>query len=739
MVTRIALLASMISERRPASIKALSIVFIVAQMMTWSRLGAYTTFCMTISDVDRFSTPDYVRQLLSRRSLAKRSKLHFVLTGTIVEEGPDYWLLDCLNRSSETLYLSGNESDTKTSRKSFRSMNLTSHGIQMIKQSLDKSPDLKLVVGLENPWRAVERLISQDHTADVLSQLPKVREENQLMVLGMLGLDNNNLRQLMEAPEPLEILSPTTLRVLLVPTVAERLQLTHDISKFLNLEEDLYPEIGKFETTSLYVSRVELPHLCAPSLRHARERLIVQSNKTAEWIRRFASHPDVTIGGLELDSFLDWLETFSMNPCSDHRIVDPEAAVLYDQMADPAYLDVDKGRSLRFPPVQERVKFYMSSWYAPPCEDYPAGFVEYRYPPADSESTLELRYVQQTAKVMANRSLMLDTRIENDRLFHVRRDALIECTLKSKNRAMRDIYCPEIVKYILPFRDSYFDENGGDVPLIAQMGDAARAKNARRVQLPHLKKVRPHVSAETLEELTRPVCVRSPRPFLSDNRLMPIIWKLKFKRHFPNLEGLASEDVPWEEKLDMAIFRGTLTGPNVGQIENVRDRCKISPRCDAVLNAVNSSLVDAKLTALAGKVPEVLDGVRLLGSLMTRTELLKYKALMMIEGNDVSTGLKWALYSNSVVLIPKPTSSTWAMEGLLVPWIHYVPLKDDFSDMDLKMQWILEHEREARYIARRGALWIHDLLFHRHASEDNEAVDREVLRRYRAHFRPMRL
>ena len=45
--------------------------------------------------------------------------------------------------------------------------------------------------------------------------------------------------------------------------------------------------------------------------------------------------------------------------------------------------------------------------------------------------------------------------------------------------------------------------------------------------------------------------------------------------------------------------------------------------------------------------------------------------------NDVASGLKWMLYSDPVVFMPRPTHETWAMEGLLRPYVHYVPVEAD--------------------------------------------------------------
>ena len=74
------------------------------------------------------------------------------------------------------------------------------------------------------------------------------------------------------------------------------------------------------------------------------------------------------------------------------------------------------------------------------------------------------------------------------------------------------------------------------------------------------------------------------------------------------------------------------------------------------------------------------------------------------------------------------------MEDILEPWVHYVPLNKDLSDVEEKMQWVIDHDEEARRIAMRGSLWVKDLLYHPDSEKDEEMIFEEILRRYRAHF-----
>jgi Glycosyl transferase family 90 len=211
--------------------------------------------------------------------------------------------------------------------------------------------------------------------------------------------------------------------------------------------------------------------------------------------------------------------------------------------------------------------------------------------------------------------------------------------------------------------------------------------------------------------------------------------------------------------------------------------CLTIPRCRLVYqhsknrnsNSNNTtsaaSLLDAKLTNTFGYVPNVTDdGTVLVSERTSYSEMLQYKVIVILEGNDISSGLKWALYSNSVVLMPKPTFTSWAMEERLVPYVHYVPLRtrnrpkpaaaaatapggttdgegeeeDDSSsqeyseeereEVERKIRWILDHEAAAQRISQQATLWMHDLLFAPDAEADDIAIYREIVRRYRAHF-----
>jgi hypothetical protein len=88
---------------------------------------------------------------------------------------------------------------------------------------------------------------------------------------------------------------------------------------------------------------------------------------------------------------------------------------------------------------------------------------------------------------------------------------------------------------------------------------------------------------------------------------------------------------------------------------------------------------------------------------------MRAKYALSIEGNDVATNLKWLMAQNSVVLMPTPLKESWLMEGLLRPWVHYVPL-DNPAEARARVAWMEAHEVDCLRIVRNANAWIAAIL-----------------------------
>jgi hypothetical protein len=111
---------------------------------------------------------------------------------------------------------------------------------------------------------------------------------------------------------------------------------------------------------------------------------------------------------------------------------------------------------------------------------------------------------------------------------------------------------------------------------------------------------------------------------------------------------------------------------------------------------------------------------------MSIAEMLKYKFLLSIEGNDVATNLKWILLSNSVVLMAKPTKCSWFMEDMLVPFTHYVPLNDDYSNIKEMFLWCMNNLEKCKNISQNATDYMKKFL----NSENEKYIISEVLKGY---------
>ena len=182
----------------------------------------------------------------------------------------------------------------------------------------------------------------------------------------------------------------------------------------------------------------------------------------------------------------------------------------------------------------------------------------------------------------------------------------------------------------------------------------------------------------------------------------------------------------WEHKKDTLIWRGTTTGVNG------RDRIRIIQQyIDSNVEDIDVAF-DAITKEQQSKVPS--PQAKYVRPSLTIRELLRYKYLLSLEGNDVSSGLKWMLYSNSVVLMPKPYYVSFAMEDNLVPFYHYILLNYDASNLPEMLEWAWNHEEECQQIALRATEYMKDLYASKRARRDNEEIFRRMVKRYQDQY-----
>lgn len=158
-----------------------------------------------------------------------------------------------------------------------------------------------------------------------------------------------------------------------------------------------------------------------------------------------------------------------------------------------------------------------------------------------------------------------------------------------------------------------------------------------------------------------------------------ILLKLDKLRHFLFL----NDTIPFREKQDRVIFRG--------KIRHSRVRSLFMEKF------YGSTWVDCGVVGSNDGWPQEWFVPK-----KTLREHLEYKFIMALEGNDVASNLKWVMSSNSIAVMTRPTCETWFMEGYLRPDYHYIEVKEDFSDLEEKINYYIRHPEEAEAIVRHA-------------------------------------
>ena len=409
---------------------------------------------------------------------------------------------------------------------------------------------------------------------------------------------------------------------------------------------------------------------------------------------------------------------------------DPKTA-LVDIPEDISLPVIASSREERFPSREERLKVYMSNWYRPWPKLRVHVALDFVAPDNQSVALLEM-----------------ESAVVPDTAFYIDPSTILDCLRpegqgdpafedRVQFRKNMNMYCTDVARSVLTavYHVDWEGFTNETVPTILQFGDLKHSHDFGNVNIPHIKKFRSATTPESLEKVTSLECVDSPRHVLDTvhdtNYFQPIVWKLASRRHFGNLEKVYREDTPWESKENMAVFRGQLTGSRDGFNKHLSDEenCMNLRRCRLVYTHADSDLIQAR-----NRLPATLNGVDLMAPAVTIRRLLAFKGIIMLEGNDVASGLKWALLSQSVVLMPIPKHTSWALEELLEPWVHYIPLNENATDVEEKMQWVLDNDRLTRRISERASLWMEDMVFHPDSAEDDRWIQEEIIRRYRRHY-----
>jgi hypothetical protein len=196
-------------------------------------------------------------------------------------------------------------------------------------------------------------------------------------------------------------------------------------------------------------------------------------------------------------------------------------------------------------------------------------------------------------------------------------------------------------------------------------------------------------------------------------------WKMISKQFYPSNGYMACENkqisikkIDWDKKIPTAIFRGSATGCGINTNTNQRLHISLishnwkSNKLYNEFNPVdkipylNAGVVsfNARYKKDFGEKVDIINP-KLLGfdkvEHMTRDQQQQYKYTVYIDGHVTAERLITELDSGNLIL-KVDSLYNWSQwfHVFLKPFVHYIPVKKDLSDLADKIKWCKTHDKE---------------------------------------------
>lgn len=182
-----------------------------------------------------------------------------------------------------------------------------------------------------------------------------------------------------------------------------------------------------------------------------------------------------------------------------------------------------------------------------------------------------------------------------------------------------------------------------------------------------------------------------------------------------------SDQSPWEDKINTLMWRGLRSDDHSG-FAFYPWETKINTLMVPSKSADTSISADTPrqyLVDLSNANPNLIDA-KFAGG-VSKEEQIKYKMSIVMDGHTSTyPGFLWRLLSNSVTFKQETDNEQWFYD-YVKPWVHYIPVKQDLSDLLKKIDWVKTHDQEAKKIADQSTKFVQNNLMMPH-------IDRYIIK-----------
>jgi hypothetical protein len=168
--------------------------------------------------------------------------------------------------------------------------------------------------------------------------------------------------------------------------------------------------------------------------------------------------------------------------------------------------------------------------------------------------------------------------------------------------------------------------------------------------------------------------------------------------------NITDVEIKWENKLNEAIFMGQATGCGITINDNMRLKAaylslKYPQYLKAGITGWNKRLKKNKNKPLQIINPNDFEFKK--ADKMSRKDISKYKYQLEIDGHVSPFRMSFDMSYNSVLLIVKSKYKMW-FSDLLKPYVHYIPIKNDLSDLIDQIKWCTNNDDKCKKISKNA-------------------------------------
>lgn len=189
-------------------------------------------------------------------------------------------------------------------------------------------------------------------------------------------------------------------------------------------------------------------------------------------------------------------------------------------------------------------------------------------------------------------------------------------------------------------------------------------------------------------------------------------WLIASNKYFTNSgcsnaytsESMEKINRDFDSKKNICVFRGSATGCGITVDTNMR--LKASKMSTEHRNILDAGITDwnARMKKYINKPIDVINIASMgfgLANKITNQEKSNYKYILNIDGHVSAFRLSSELSMMSVILLVKSKYYVWYTR-MLEEYVHYIPVKEDLSDLIDQIKWCIKNDAKCKIIANNA-------------------------------------